>query len=530
LPAAVRTTEAAMRQPGEDTRLASARALMSAGKPDKAESLLKRMLHYQPDHPGALHLAGQVARQRGRLTRAVQLLEKAAAAAPDSAEIWCDYGLALKAAGMHDEAVTVQRHVVGMVPNSALALTNVGTACIAAGLTGEAVGFLGKARMLAPDNAEIVYNLGNAYLRAAEWVLAEDAFSAALEMAPAHEGAKVNLAAAYKEQGRLDDAIALLRVTTELHPLNADGAWNLALSLLMAGHWQEGWTLYEARRRIAGFAMRKVNPAPWDGGPLGERRLLVHAEQGMGDAIQFARYLPTLTRAGGKVTLLAHDRLGAMMRRLDPAPEVVEGSEKPPRYDVEAPMMSLPHLLGLPDPSAVTAPYLDAEPERVERWRDVIPPGRLRVGIAWQGCPDYAADSRRSIPLTAFAPLTLVEGVRLVSLQKGGGVEQLPRQSWAGRVFSPGDTLDADGAFVDSAAILRNIDLLVTSDTAIAHLGGAMGVETWLALAHVPDWRWGLTGTACPWYPSMRLFRQAKPGDWGGVFADIAGALRERLP
>jgi Flp pilus assembly protein TadD len=528
--AVVRPGNAAVKQPGADTRLASARAMLQAGRADKADSLLKRMLHYQQDHPGALHLSGLVARRRGRLTRAVQLLEKAASLSPSSAEFWCDYGLALKAAGRHDEAVAVQRRVVGMVPNSPLALANLGSACIAAGLTDEAVGLLTQADALAPGNVEIIYNLGNAYLKAENWQQAEATFKRALEAAPAHARARVNLAVTWKEMRRLDEAAAMLNDVYLAQPDNTDAEWNLALTQLMAGDWANGWLHYEVRRHIPGFALRKVTPAPWDGAPLEGRRLLVHSEQGMGDVIQFARYLPRLGDLDGDVTVLVHNRMRPILTGLDDRVTIVEADAGVPSYDVETPMLSLPMLLGLPDPAALTGTYLDAAPDRVERWRETLPQGgKLRVGIAWQGCPDYAADHRRSIPLTKFTPLSLIEGVRLVSLQIGGGSEQLPKQGWAERVFNPGDALDADGAFLDSAAILRNLDVLVTSDTAIAHLGGAMGVETWLALAHVPDWRWGLRGETCPWYRSVRLFRQQSPGDWDGVFAAIATALRERL-
>ncbi|MPY71397.1 MAG: tetratricopeptide repeat protein [Alphaproteobacteria bacterium] len=531
VPVALRTADTGMRHPGEDTRLASARAMLTAGKPDKAESLVKRMLHYQPDHAGALHLAGQIARARGRLVRAVQLLEKAAAARPDAADIWCDYGLALKAAGRHDEAVAAQRCVAGMLPASPLALANLGAACIAAGLTAEALSHLARADALAPGNAEILYNLGNAQLRAGDWPAAEAAFSRALDVEPLHAGAKTNLASVYKEQGRLEDALALLRVARAMHPDNADAEWNLALSLLTAGAWKEGWAHYEARRRIPGFALRHLRPAPWDGSPLDGRRLLVHAEQGMGDAIQFCRYLKHAAACGGEVAFLVHDRLAPLLSTLDVDIRVLEAGGKTPRYDVEAPLMSLPHLLRRPDAGADRSPYLKADPARVGRWRQVLPAdGRITVAIAWQGCPDYAADTRRSIPLARFGPLAALDGVRLVSLQKGGGAEQLGLQGWAGRVAAPDETLDADGAFLDSAAILRNADLLVTSDTAMAHLGGALGVETWLALAHVPDWRWGRDGETTPWYSGMRLFRQRSPGDWDGVFAAIAAELRKRLP
>jgi hypothetical protein len=177
----------------------------------------------------------------------------------------------------------------------------------------------------------------------------------------------------------------------------------------------------------------------------------------------------------------------------------------------------------VPEPTA----YLSAEKERLAHWSRKLAGARFNVGIAWQGRPDYAADGRRSIPLRHFAPLVEQSDVRLVSLQQGHGTEQLQALDWRERILELGPELDGDGAFLDSAAVIAALDLMITSDTAIAHLAGALGVPVWLALAHVPDWRWGLKGETTPWYPAMRLFRQDRSGDWPGVFARIAKALGE---
>ena len=190
--------------------------------------------------------------------------------------------------------------------------------------------------------------------------------------------------------------------------------------------------------------------------------------------------------------------------------------------------MSLPHLVGPAEPFWPDAgPYLAPEPARLARWREELGGDGLTIAIAWQGNRDYRGDRRRSIPLAAFEPLARLPDVRLLSLQQGDGREQLAAVPWRDRVRDLGPEIDRDGAFLDCAAIALAADVVVTSDSSIAHVAGAVGAKVMLALCHVPDWRWGMTGDTTPWYPTLRLFRQAAPGDWNDVFARIAAALAE---
>jgi hypothetical protein len=294
--------------------------------------------------------------------------------------------------------------------------------------------------------------------------------------------------------------------------------------MLAQGRYGEGWRLYEWRRAMPDFAIRRINAPPWDGSLLGERRLLVHAEQGLGDTLQFIRYLPLLGAKGGNTVFMCPPALAPLLAGARHLPPLA--TEPPNRFDVEAPLLSLPQLLGIAEPYVPPGgAYLAPDPARIERWRSRLPREGRRIGIAWQGSRDYRDDRRRSIPLPEFAPLAHLPGVRLVSLQKGGGSEQIAERPWREEITAFGDDLDRDGAFLDTAAIMAALDLVVTSDTAIAHLAGALGVPVSVALCHRPDWRWGVAGDRSPWYPAMRLFRQESPGDWAGVFARIAAAL-----
>lgn len=510
--------------PALDAKLDQARAHEAAGRVGKAEALYRQILRKNGRHPGALQALAVIARRAGHAARAVQLLSRAVDAAPDDAALRCDVGNALKALGRTDEALDHHRRMVALLPNSPEALSNLGTTCAKAGLCDEAFVHLERATALDPGNAELHHNLGNGLIAAGRFEDAAEAFQRAVSISPNHVRARTNLGVACKELGRLEDAMRHFAAALEVAPGDVDAGWNLGLARLMAGDWRAGWEAYEGRRRIPGFAMRRLDRPAWDGAPLAGRSLLVHAEQGLGDTVQFARYLALLDGADGEVFFWCQDALAPLLSRQ--AGTVGSVSDPPPRTDLHAPLLSLPHLLGVapplvPEPAA----YLRAEPERVERWSALLDRGALNVGIAWQGRPDYAADARRSIPLRHFAPIAARRNARLASLQLGHGAEQLGTVDWRDRIREFGPDFDGDGAFRDSAAVIAGLDLVITSDSAIAHLAGALGATVWLALAHVPDWRWGLRGETTPWYPTMRLFRQDRPGDWDGVFDRITAAL-----
>ena len=497
---------------------------------------MRKNLRADPNHARSLHGLGLIARDKGRLDRAIQLLEKAVAAAPLAADISCDLGLALKAAGRHDEAIAAQARVTDLLPNSAPAWSNHGTALSAAKFFDDAIASFTKALSLAPNTAELHYNLANALLAFGDPQGAEAAFVRTLELSPGHAGALENLSCALKEQGRLAEAEDLLRSACALYPANSDLRWNHALALLMSGKYPEGWAAYEARRAIPGFAIKAQPLPPWDGGDLAGRRLLVHAEQGFGDTIQFCRYLDRLSSQQGETVVQAPPRLLPLMRSLKIKAEITDNAKAAARCDVEAPLMSLPHLLGPAEPFwPDDGAYLAADAGRTALWKDRLGKDRLAghdgltVAIAWQGDPGYRADKTRSIPLAAFAPLADLPGIRLISLQQGPGRSQIADVPWRDIILDLGEDIDRDGAFLDSAAILATADLMITSDTALAHLAGAVGAPAWVALSRIPDWRWGAQGDSCGWYPTMRLFRQETPGDWGSVFNTIAAALKEKL-
>jgi hypothetical protein len=300
------------------------------------------------------------------------------------------------------------------------------------------------------------------------------------------------------------------------------------MAWLLGGHFERGWPEYEWRWRGNEAVFAPLNQPLWDGSALEGRTILLHAEQGLGDTIQFIRYARLVRARGGTVVVACPTPLIQLLTGCAGIDQLIpQGSILPP-FDVYAPLLSLPGILGTSLGSVpAEVPYLVADAELERHWREKLGPLRaFKIGIAWQGNPGYLGDSFRSIPLTHFATLARVEGVRLFSLQKGPGSEQLSALGDLFPVTDLGSQLDnATGAFVETAAVMKSLDLIITSDTAVAHLAGALGVPVWVALPAVPDWRWMLDRADSPWYPTMRLFRQTAWGQWESVFARLASAV-----
>jgi Tetratricopeptide repeat len=355
----------------------------------------------------------------------------------------------------------------------------------------EALASYDKALALKPDYAEVFNNRGNTLL----------------------------------ELKRVDEALASYDKALALKPDYAEAHWNEALLRLLTGDFSRGWAQYEWRWERKEFPSKRpdVNALPWRGEELRGRSILVFSEQGLGDVIQFVRYLPLLLEREANVTFLTSEKLIRLLRPLTAKIAVISAVKQNAIYDFQCALMSLPHqfntnLSSIPN----NVPYLAAGEELVARWKVRIGEHGFKIGIAWQGNPKAPADRGRSIPLAEFIPLSRVPGVRLISLQKHHGLDQLNRLQSDWNIETLGDDFDnGPDAFVDTAAVMEVLDLIITSDTSIAHVAGALGRPTWLALKHVPDWRWMLDREDSPWYPTMRLFRQSAREDWTSAFALI---------
>jgi hypothetical protein len=308
----------------------------------------------------------------------------------------------------------------------------------------------------------------------------------------------------------------------------AEAHKNRGMNLLHLGDFEHGWREFEWRWRCKDFRKRAFRKPAWDGSSLRGQRILLYTEQGIGDTFHFIRYAPLLAERGAEVILECPGGLTALLKSCPGVKKVVAHGAPLPDFDCHAPLMSLPRLLGTTvETIPASVPYLSADKALIERWRRELSTVRaFKVGIGWQGNPQNGTDYRRSIPLEQFAILANIPGVQLFGLQKGYGTDQLAKVIGDFPIIDLSGRLDLGGFQVTAAAIC-NMDLVITSCTARAHLAGALGTPTWVALCFASEWRWLRERSDSPWYPTIRLFRQPEPGDWDTVFEQIAHALRE---
>lgn len=505
-------------------------ALESQESVPEAEASYRRALLAKPDYPLALHALGVLLQRQQRHAEAVDLYRRIVELQPDHGEAHCNLGSALKELNRPAEAIACYERALTLLPNLAEAHFSLGVIFQAQQQWAKAEGAYRRAVAARPDYAEAFNNLGTLCRNQGKLAEGIRCFERALEVRPDFAEALSNLGNVFMVQGRRTEAMVCYDQALRMRPDYAQAHTNRALARLAAGRFEEAWPEYEWRWKCPDFKQHGHELPLWDGSPLEGRTLLVHAEQGLGDTLQFARYVPLVAARGGRVIFEVQKPLAPLVQQSG-MPGVIGKGEPLPACDVQIPLMSLPLVFGTTYHTIPhEVPYLSADPRLVEQWRDTLSGSHeLQVAIAWQGSITYRADRFRSIPLGHFARLAL-EGVELVSLQKGIGSEQAGNLTNRFALREFGDALDRDhGAFMDTAAIMKCVDLVITSDTSVAHLAGALGVPTWVALPLAPDWRWHTDRDDSPWYPTMRLFRQTTFDDWSTVFERLAQALRDEL-
>jgi tetratricopeptide (TPR) repeat protein len=506
--------------------------LADQGRPDEAAACYRQVLELRPDYLQAHNNLGVALRHLGDLDGAAASYRQALALRPDYADALNNLGDVLALQGKPDEAVATYRQALRLRPDYAEAHSNLGVALRQLGRFDEAVASYREALRCRPGYVGAHYNLGVAFWEAGRPEEAADSYRQALAVRPDYARALFHLAQSLYTISHRDEALAAYRRLLELDPgTDAEGHLGRALTRLLLGDYEAGWAEYEWRWRCSDFLRSPPRAPRWDGSPLDSWTILLHAEQGLGETVQLIRFAALVKRRGGTVIVSCQRPLLRLLAGCPGIDRLVLQDEGEPACDVQAPLLSLPALLGT---SLATlpadVPYLSAEPALVEAWRQELArfPG-FRVGISWQGNPRYRGDRYRSVPLRHFAGLACVPGVRLFSLQKGAGTEQLRELPADCPVIDLGPRLDErTGPFLDTAAVMRCLDLVVTVNTAPAHLAGALGVPVWVVLPAAPDWRWLLDREDSPWYPSARLFRQAKWPDWDEVFTRLAAELSRR--
>jgi tetratricopeptide (TPR) repeat protein len=383
-----------------------------------------------------------------------------------------------------------------------------------------------EALRVKPDYADAWTNLGNLLRDRDDMHGALLAFQHAMRCAPGTPAPAYNLGVALEHFGLHDGA---LQSAVECDPGHVDAHWNGALGLLRAGRFEEGFREYEWRFRRNEPAPRACAQPVWDGRSLQGRTLLVWAEQGFGDALQFLRFVPDAVARGGRVVLEVTDGLQGLAARMPGIAQVIVRGTQPPAFDTHVALMSLPHVLNL---APARAPYLRADHASTALWGQrvascILEPGHeLAVGLVWAGNPALRNSRERSPGFAAVRRLLDIPGLRIFSLQTGAGRDELQDASLPSNLIDVADAIDS---FDDTAALIANLDVVVTCDTAVAHLAGALGKPTFVMLPHTPDWRYGLAAETTAWYPSMRLFRQTSRGDWTDVLSRVSRALEESV-
>ena len=375
-----------------------------------------------------------------------------------------------------------------------------------------------------PEEPEFHNNLGLALAAADRNDEAVAAYRRALELRPRHIRAWNNLGLAYAAMNRPDDAIAAYRTALETDDGFGQAHWNLALSLLLTGEFVEGWREYEWRHQIAEFQGKARDKTLWDGTPTLGLTLLLEAEQGIGDAVQFIRFAEPVAQRGVRVIVRTQPALVHLLKSARGVAAAVSHDEPVPEHDARLPLLSLPGLLGVAvDRIAAAVPYLSADPARRAMAAAMLAnhAGRLKVGLAWAGNRSNSNDSRRSAPLAALAPLFSLPGISWFSLQKGEAERDVADVPAASALIP----LPPENTYDDTAALVAELDLVISVDTGVAHLAGAFGKPTWVLLAYAADWRWHLDPVRSVWYPTARLFRQPGIGAWDSVVADVVAAL-----
>lgn len=432
---------------------------------------------------------------------------------------------ALRAGRFKDAAAGLTK-VIALSPGLASAHNNMGVVLFMSGHFETAAAWYRRAVELGDEDAR--GNLGEAYRKLGRLAEAEACQREVLARQPDNETSRFALAQTLKDSDWLEDSLACYDDILRRNPNHAKAAWNRALLLLQLGRYEDGFKAYEARFRRPESPPRKLDAPRWAGEPLGGRTILVHDEQGFGDSLQFARFVPLVAAGGGRIVLECLPPLARLMQSLEGATSVIPRGAPLPPYDVEAPLMSLPAILGITQ-GTLPAParYLSPPADLAARFKAATArsAGTLKVGIAWAGRGDQRDDSRRSAGLAPFIELIGLERVALFGLQVGPRAGDIAALGLIGLITDLSPGLED---FAATAAAIDALDLVISIDSAVAHLAGALGRPVWLALSLTGDWRYLSKRNDSPWYPSMRIFRQARFGDWASVFRNIAAALELR--
>jgi len=522
-------TVPAKAQPGLDIQIFDkAVEFHKTGDEAKAEPLYRAALVLNQLHAEANYNLGLILHGQNRFAEAVPFYRDAIFARMDYADAYGNLGSVMKELGKVQEAMIFYRQALAYAPLNPQSHSNMAVALNQHGLPEEALASFRRAIVADPAYVWAYLNMTPCLL---DLGLTEASVAACRRGVTINPGLPIlhhNLGASLKTLNRLDESIESFRQALALAPDFGEAHFALGQTLLMRGDYTEGWAEYDWRWTLADYAwLRNIHgeftQPRWRGEDARGKSILVYAEQGLGDAIQYARYVPHLQERGLKVILAVHPPLKPLFSSMPDVTVAVLDQALPP-FDLHCPLLGLPEIFGTTlDNVPAEVPYLHPDPAKVRLWRNRTAGAGLRVGLVWAGNPTQKGDRWRSPRLASVAPLFDVPGVQFIALQKGAGREDLATHPLPANVLDPGDEI-AD--FSDTAAIMAGLDLVITSCTAPLHLAGALGVPVWAMIPYSPHFLWGLQRLDSPWYPSLRLYRQDRHGkDWSGMIGRMAADL-----
>ncbi len=558
---------ASLKPDDANTCIDTAIALQRAGRHAEALEKCTQAVSIAPQDVRAHHVMGFVLQTQGRCGEAVESYRRAVQLKPDFAEAYDHLGVALSEQDRCDEAIDSHGKAIELAPDCAGAHNNLAIALGSQGRFDEAIASYQQALRLEPDLGDAHYNLANLLRQQRRYEEAIAGYNRAIELRADHAEAYNNLGRTLKEcgrigeavqncvraiglnpnlaeahnnmglllraQGRHDEAIESYEKAIQLKPDYANAHWNYSLALLSCGRYAEGWQEYQWRRKAKLGAIldsQRDRPGSWDGSPFSGKRLLIRYEQGMGDNLQFVRYAPMVKARGGTVIFETLEPLLGLLEGFDGIDELVAASpdgHPTVQFDLDVFVLDLPRLFGTTvETIPAEIPYLHADRAKVDSWGGRFGADDFKVGIVWAGSPRHTNDANRSCALGHFRHLGQIDGVRLLGLQKGPAAARTEQADVGMPFVNLGDEFED---FADTAAAIENLDLVVSVDTAALHLAGAMGKQVWALLPFDADWRWLRDRDDSPWYPTMKLFRQSRPGDWDGLFDSVAAELRRHV-
>jgi tetratricopeptide (TPR) repeat protein len=488
----------------------------------EAKTLNDRALKLAPDLAPAYNNLGAIERDLSNLEAACEAFQKALELDQTLIDAAINLALTLNTMGKTTKALQIATEASQQAPDYAPAQNCLGTIYFECEKFENASICFKDAITLDPAYADGHNNLANTLTKLGNMPEAHKNYDVALQVSPENPNYWANKAAAFQAENKIDDALSAVEKALNIQPDHADATWNRAIARLISGDLAAGFTDYEARWRLPEFKRRKIDSLLWQGESLAGKTLLLYSEQGFGDTLQFIRYVSLLAAQNPKAIYLeTHEPLRNLLSQTTEISQIYVRGEALPKSDYHLPIMGLAHLCGTTLATIPRAsPYLNAPTDKIATFSiDSDSETKLKIGLVWAGRPTHKNDRNRSLSLSSLKPVTENKRVQFYSLQLGEAQNDLAAQS---AIIDKSSYLTD---FAATATLINQLDLVITVDTAVAHLAGALGAKCWVLLPFAPDWRWFLDRNDSPWYPSLTLFRQSNPGEWEPVIAEIAQAL-----